>query len=75
MRPNEVFIEEFTKMSESRISAGATGKLPGREKPHAKTAAWSYDMEGHARKCVERYCECGKQKRGAVLQSFKSLPG
>ena len=26
-------------------------------KPHAKTGAWSYDMEGHARKCVERHCE------------------
>ena len=27
------------------------------EKSHAKTVAWSYDMESHAKKCVERYCE------------------
>ena len=43
-------------MFESRVSAGATGKLPGCEKLHAKTEAWSYDMEGHARKCFEQYC-------------------
>ena len=27
---------------------------PGCEKPHAKTVAWSNDMEGHAQKCVDR---------------------
>ena len=49
-------------MFESRISASATEKLLGREKPHAKIVAWSYDMEGHAKKCVERYCELGNKK-------------
>ena len=44
-------------MFDSRISAGAPEKLPGWDKPHAKTVAWSYDMEGHAKKCVERSCE------------------
>ena len=44
-------------MFESRISAGAIEKLPGWDKPSAKTSAWSYDMEGHARKSVEGYCE------------------
>ena len=33
-----------------RISATATEKLPGCEKPHAETVAWSNDMEGHAQK-------------------------
>ena len=23
---------------------------------------WSYDMEGHAQKCVERYCELANKK-------------
>ena len=32
------------------------------KKPHAQTAAWSYDMEQHARKCVERYCELATRK-------------
>ena len=35
-------------MFESRISAG---------KPDADISSWSKDMEGHAKKCVERYCE------------------
>ena len=34
----------------------------GRENPHTKTVAWSYDMDGHARKCVERYCELANNK-------------
>ena len=42
-------------MFESRISAGATEKLPCSE--NIRISAWSYEMEGHARKCVERYCE------------------
>ena len=32
-------------------------KLPGREISHANTITWSYDMESHAKKCVDRYCE------------------
>ena len=32
------------------------------DKPRAKTAAWSYDMEGHARQCVELYCELANKK-------------
>ena len=47
-------------MFESRISAGAKEKLPVRAsgKPDAETiSSWSYHMEGHVKKCVERYCE------------------
>ena len=44
-------------MFESRLSAGATEKFPVWQKPNAQTIAWSYDMEGHAQKCVERFCE------------------
>ena len=49
-------------MSESRSSAGATEKIPGWQTPHAQTVAWSYDMEGHAQKCVEPYCELANKK-------------
>ena len=49
-------------MFESRISASATEKLLGLEKSHAKTVAWSCDMEGHAKKCVERCCELVHEK-------------
>ena len=47
-------------MFESRISAGAKEKLPTRAsgKLYAETiTSWSYDMEGHAKKCVEIYFE------------------
>ena len=49
-KPNEIIIDEYRKMFGSRISAGATEKLQGWEKPHTKMVAWSYDMEGHAQK-------------------------
>ena len=39
-------------MFESRISAGGTGKLPCSE--YIRISSWSYDVEGHAKKCVER---------------------
>ena len=42
-------------MFESRISAGGTEKLQCSE--NLRISSWSYDMEGHANKCVERYCE------------------
>ena len=49
-----------TDMFESRISAGAKEKLLTRAsgKLDAETtSSWSYDMESHAKKCVERCCE------------------
>ena len=49
-KPNETIIKQHKKMCKSRISAGATEKLPLWQKPHAQTVAWSYDMEGHAKK-------------------------
>ena len=42
-------------MFESRISARGTKKLPFSE--NFRISSWSYDMEGHAKKCVERYGE------------------
>ena len=44
-------------MFKSRTSAGAIEKLLCSEKFEANISSWSYDMEGHAKKCVERYCE------------------
>ena len=42
-------------MFESRISAGGAEKLPIPQ--NLRISSWSYDMAGHAKKCVERYCE------------------
>ena len=42
-------------MFESRISAGRSEKLPYPQ--NLRISSWSYDMAGHAKKCVERHCE------------------
>ena len=42
-------------MFESRISAGGVEKLPFLQ--NLRISSWSYDMEGYAKKSVERYCE------------------
>ena len=47
-------------MFETRISAGGTEKLPYSE--NLRISSWSYDMEGHTKKCVERYCELAKKQ-------------
>ena len=59
-KPNDAIVEKNNKMFESHISAGATEKLPWWEKPHAKTVAWSYDMEGHAQKMRGKILRTGK---------------
>ena len=48
-------VDNYRAMSESRISAGGTEQLPYSE--NFRISSWSYDMEGHAKKCVDRYCE------------------
>ena len=47
-------VDNYRTMFESRISEGRTEKLPYSE--IFLISSWSYDMEGHAKKCVERYC-------------------
>ena len=44
-------------MFETRIPAGAAKRLHSSKRPEANISTWSYEMEGHAKKCVERYCE------------------
>ena len=48
-------VDNYRAMFESRISAGGREKLPYSE--NFRISSWSHDMEGHAKKCVERYCE------------------
>ena len=48
-------VDNYRTMFESRICAGATEKLRCSE--NLRISSWAYDMEGHAKKCVERYCE------------------
>ena len=53
-------------MFESRISAGRTEQLPYSE--NFRISSWSYDMEGHANKCVEWFCELANK---TTQQLFK----
>ena len=55
MRNKQKFVYNNRTMFESRISAGGEEKLPFSQNIHI--SSWSYDMVGHAKKCVERYCE------------------
>ena len=59
-------VDNYRSMFESRIYAGATEKLPETnvmEKPDAETiSSWSYDMEGHAKKCVHRLRICEEKQ-------------
>ena len=48
-------VDNYRTMFESRISAGEVEKLPYPQ--NLRISSWSYDMAGHAKKCVERYCE------------------
>ena len=59
-------VDDHRTMFESRISAGATEKLPCSE--NIRISSWSCDMEGHAKKCVERYCEWANK---TTLQLYK----
>ena len=55
-------------MFESRNSAGVLEKLPSSVKPDVRISSWSYDMEGHAKKHVEGYCELANK---TAQQLFK----
>ena len=48
-------VDDNRTMFESRISAGATEKLPCLE--NLSISSWSFDMQGRAKKCAQRYCE------------------
>ena len=48
-------VDDYRTMFESRTSAGAIEKLLCSE--NLNISSWSYDMEGLAKKCMERYCE------------------
>ena len=50
-------VNNYRRMFEYRISAGAVENLPSTGILDANISSRSYDMEGHAKKCVERYCE------------------
>ena len=64
-------VTNYGDMFESRISAGAKEQLLTRAsgKLDAETiSSWCYDMEGHAKKCVERYCELANKNDSTIFK-------
>ena len=63
-------VDIYRTMFESRISAVRADKLPFPQ--NLRISSWSYDMEGHAKKCKERYCELANK---STQQLYKvSIP-
>ena len=52
-------VDNYRTMFASRISAERVEKLSFPQ--NLRISSWSYDMAGHAKKCVERYCELAKK--------------
>ena len=70
-------MDNYRSMFESRISAGAKEKLATRAsgKLDAQTIySWSCDVEGHAKKCVERYCELANKTTEELYKVATAQP-
>ena len=61
-------VYEFRNMFESRISAWATGRFPDLGQGNEQVTAWSCDMQGHAEKCVEGYCDWANK---SIVQLYR----
>ena len=66
-------IDSYRTMFESRLFAGTTEKLPYSE--NFRISSLSYDMEGHAKKCVERYCELANKTTQQLYKSINAMHG
>ena len=64
-------VDNYRTMFESRISAVGADKLPFLQ--NFRISSWSYDMVGHAKKCVERFCELANKDDATTLQSVYSM--
>ena len=62
-------VDNYRNMLESKIYARTTEKPPYSEKLGEHMSSWSYDIEGHAKKCVERYCELAKKQLNISTRS------
>ena len=40
---------------------------------NVRISSWFYDVEGHAKKCVERYCELAQKNKSTIFQSIYSM--
>ena len=59
-------VDNYRIMFESRISTEGVEKLPFTQ--NLRISSWSYDMDGHAKKCVERCCELANKTTQQVYK-------
>ena len=64
-------VDNYRTMFESRTWAVRTEKLPFTQNLHI--LSWSYNMVGHAKKCVERYCELANKTTQQLYKSIYSM--
>ena len=60
-------VDNYRTMFKSRISAGGVEKIFVFHHD-LRIYSWSYDMAGHAKKCVERYCELPNKTTQQLFQ-------
>ena len=63
---NKDTVDNYRTMFESRISAEGEEKLPFPQ--NLRISSWSYDMAGHAKKCVDRCCELANKTTQQLYQ-------
>ena len=62
-KPNEIITDEYRNCSKRDFLLEQLKNCEGGRNLAQKTVAWSYVMEGHAKKCVEKNCDLAKKKR------------
>ena len=71
--PNESIVDEYRKHVRIKDSCRSNGKLHVSEKSDANISSWSCDMEGNAKKCVDRYCELANKNNSTATQSRNTM--
>ena len=61
-------VDKYRDLFQSIMPAGGIEKLPYSEISEANIYSWFCDLEGHAKKCVERYCELANK---SIQQLYK----
>ena len=56
-----------------KISDWATEKQPCLGKFDANISSWSYDMEGHVKKCMDRFCEPANKNNSTATPSRNTI--
>ena len=63
--------EQEASMAMEKVMNAKNISTQSYEKLAKDTKAWSYDMEGHAIQCVERYCELAGKEIGKLILHVK----